>query len=83
MKDNAYQLLVELLLEREAGAFDSLDKPISLAIDIYSELIGITREELIDWIKVAHKLAYQNCDWMDNRCRIKCNRHYAELLSKQ
>jgi hypothetical protein len=55
-----FELLKELLLLREAGGSDSLDKSISLTIDVYCEGANINRDEFIDSLRKIYNLVWSN-----------------------
>ena len=79
MRDIYYELLKELLLVREAGAFTSVDEAIDLAIYVYCEKTGEDREVLIETLKVIHQEAWEGY-WDDMMSWPERQSKYAGLL---
>ena len=55
MKEKTTKLLKNLLLLQMAGAGNSVNEEISIAMDLYCEMNGKDREQLINKIKEIHK----------------------------
>lgn len=81
MEKKMAQLLKELLLTRECGAYETLDKEISLAIDIYSNMVNLTREELIEILNNIYQLVWADY-WSDLKSWDKRQEQYKLLLNQ-
>lgn len=53
-----FQLLLELLLIRESGAYETVDEAIGLALDLYCEKEEIDRQVFIQDLKEVYHLVW-------------------------
>lgn len=60
----SFELLKELLIVREQGAYEVLDKSISLAIDVYCNEANLSRNKFIDELKRKYNIAWDGY-WKD------------------
>ena len=72
MKDKCFELLKELLLEQTAGAFNILDEPIGLAIDIYCEMTNTDRIQFTTQLSSIGRTVWggeppTNDDWKEKQ----------------
>lgn len=60
MQEVAFELLKELLLYQSAGAYESLDRAVELAIANYCWVSGEPAEKIINLINAAKTIAWRD-----------------------
>ena len=82
MNEKCFELLKELLLQREAGAYETTDKALSLTIDIYCEQMNIEREEFIKQLSAIYHMAWDRCRYADDLANWKMRiKTYERLIN--